>query len=296
MFPLFKAFLSGGALSSASARSLIKSQWLFIARSLLAFEGLHQEMKALNRGNTYLCILSFNKLIIIILYMPRLPLLPVSLSSTMPELLEGLWYIPPFTNSKEAHFPPFSDPAFFGNDNPLHIEYCSGNGTWIAERAQNYPHINFLACERRLDRARKIYAKISRRPLKNLILAWAEAHALTQQFLPDACTEEIFINFPDPWPKRKDAPKRLIRRPFIDEMGRILKKGGTLHICTDDIPYSESIIDKVLDSGLFKSLVPKPYFSPPPANWGTSFFDELFSKLNKSIRYHAFSRVGLSFT
>jgi tRNA (guanine-N7-)-methyltransferase len=228
--------------------------------------------------------------------MSKLPLLPVDRASDTPTLQKGLWYIHPSQNFQKVSFPPFSSPDFFGNDHPLHIEYCSGNGTWIGERAEKFPHINFIAVEMRIDRARKIYSKIVRRGLKNLLLAWAEASTLSQHFLPSNSCEEIYINFPDPWPKRKDAAKRLLRRPFIDEMGRILRVGGKVHIVTDDIPYSDDIIEKVLDSRLFCSLVPDPYFCPPPAHWGTSFFDELFRKLEKSIRYHAFLREDQDFT
>jgi tRNA (guanine-N7-)-methyltransferase len=47
-------------------------------------------------------------------------------------------------------FPGWSAPDLFGNDNPVHIEYCSGNGAWIAEKAVGNPNINWVAVEKKI--------------------------------------------------------------------------------------------------------------------------------------------------
>ena len=65
----------------------------------------------------------------------------------------------------------------------------------------------------------------------------------TQRFFPSNSVEEVFINFPDPWPKKKHAKYGLVKPEFLDELHRILKRGGTVALVTDDPAYSKETID-----------------------------------------------------
>ena len=55
--------------------------------------------------------------------------------------------------------------------------------------------------------------------------------------LPDASIDEIFLLFPDPWPKKRHAPRRFVNPENLKQLARILKKGGKLHIATDHPVY-----------------------------------------------------------
>lgn len=55
--------------------------------------------------------------------------------------------------------------------------------------------------------------------------------------LPDASLDEIFLLFPDPWPKKRHAPRRFVNPDNLKQLARILKKGGKLHIATDHPVY-----------------------------------------------------------
>src|SRR3990167_10207769 len=60
--------------------------------------------------------------------------------------------------------------TFFENLQPIAIEFCSGNGHWIQERATQFPHLNWIAVEKKFERARKIWVKAKRYCLKNLFV------------------------------------------------------------------------------------------------------------------------------
>ena len=55
--------------------------------------------------------------------------------------------------------------------------------------------------------------------------------------------QEIRIFFPDPWPKKKHAKRRLIQDDFVVQLDRVLSGGGILHIATDWEPYARWIED-----------------------------------------------------
>jgi len=205
-----------------------------------------------------------------------------------PILHDGLIAIPYRADLSAFSFPGWQ--LFFGNTNPVYIEYCSGNGTWIEEKAKNNPGINYLACEMKLVRAKKIWARAKKLEANNLRVALAEGLEFTKHYIPSSSVDRVYINFPDPWPKRRHNKNRIINPVFLTELARILKLHGTAIVVTDDQSYSEICIQTFLAEPLFEPTHPAPYYISPPIGYGTSFFEALFLSQKKTIRYHEFRR------
>ncbi len=202
---------------------------------------------------------------------------------------DRIWYLPePRLSENTFVFPGWEHPSFFGNSNPVCIEYCSGNGAWIAEQALANPDINWVAIEIKFKRVRKIWSKIKNHQLNNLIVICGEAHRATEGYFPLACTTGVFINFPDPWPKNRHAKNRLIQPRFVKELARIIRPKNAISFVTDDPDYSQEVIKIFLANPDFQSHYPTPYFSIEENNYGSSFFDELWRSKGKTIRYHRF--------
>ncbi len=189
-------------------------------------------------------------------------------------------------------FPGWGHPEVFGNDKPVKIEYCSGNGKWIAERALADPDGNWVAVEKKAARLRKVWAKMKNLGLPNLFSICGEALEATKRFLPGATVDEVYINFPDPWPKKKHAKYRLIQTPFACELARILKEGGTVSLVTDDEAYSEQMIDVFSSHPCFESCYEAPFYRGKREGYGSSYFEDLWRGKGKPIRYHLFKKVG----
>jgi tRNA (guanine-N7-)-methyltransferase len=208
---------------------------------------------------------------------------------------DRIWYVPEdCVQSEDFIFSGWNSKDFFGNDHPVRVEYCSGNGAWIADKAMTHPHINWIAVEKRFVRVNKIESKIKKMNMKNLITVCGEAYNATKVYFPEDSVSEIFINFPDPWPKRRHARNRLIQPLFLDEMRRILKDDGTITIVTDDPDYSRLMINEFAKHQGFDSCYPDPYYETERLNYGTSFFEELWRQKGKVIRYHTFRKRLLS--
>lgn len=187
-------------------------------------------------------------------------------------------------------FPGWASPEIFGNDNPVHVEYCTGNGTWIAQRAHDHPDINWVAVEKRYDRVAKIWSKIQNMGLKNLFCVWGEGHTATREYFPDGSISTVYINFPDPWPKKKHHKHRLMKPEFIAQLHRILQPEGTLTFVTDDVEYSELATVELQNAEGFASLHAAPYYCSDLPGYGTSYFDSLWRGHGKQIRYHQYRR------
>lgn len=205
---------------------------------------------------------------------------------------DRVWYVPDMDHQDEDFvFPGWDHPDLFGNDNPVCVEYCSGNGAWIAEKAKENPNINWVAVEIRFMRTRKIWSKIKNYNLDNLIVICGEGMHATKKYFPDSSVQHVYVNFPDPWPKRRHAKNRIIQPGFIKEMERITASGGELTLVTDDVDYSEQMIDVVTANPSYRSLLPEPFYATDTKNYGVSWFEVLWREKGKLIRFHQFSKV-----
>ncbi|MBS0635999.1 MAG: tRNA (guanosine(46)-N7)-methyltransferase TrmB [Verrucomicrobia bacterium] len=202
---------------------------------------------------------------------------------------DGVWFLPPNLPNDPFVFTGWQ--MLFKEDKPVKVEYCSGNGTWIVDKAINDPTSNWLAVEKDFERARLIWARAKNAKLTNFALAFAEGVELTKRFFPDASVREIFVNFPDPWPKRRHGKHRIIRPEFVTEIARILPLQGTATLVTDNEEYSQIMIEEMLANPLLKSPIGSPYYEEANSSYGTSYFDELFRKQAKMIRLHRFVRT-----
>lgn len=185
-------------------------------------------------------------------------------------------------------FPGWEDLNIFGNSNPVNIEYCSGNGAWIAAKASADPRINWVAVEMKFSRVRKIWSKIKNLNLNNLFIVCGEAFDVTSRFFPSKSINEVFINFPDPWPKRRHAKNRLIQMPFVNNVWRVLRDSATFNFVTDD-PHYSSWTSSIVNAHLgFESYYPSPYYITEEVDYGSSYFERLWREKGKIIRYHKF--------
>ena len=62
--------------------------------------------------------------------------------------------------------------------------------------------------------------------------------------------DRLFINFPDPWPRKKNAKRRLTHRSFLDKYCRTVKEGGQIHFKTDNAPLFAFSLEEFEACGL----------------------------------------------
>lgn len=175
----------------------------------------------------------------------------------------------------------------FADEKPLFVEYCSGNGEWIIDKAKKFPEVNWVAVEKKFDRVRKIWVKAKNQGIKNLVVVAGEAESYTQFYLKTESVDQVFVNFPDPWPKDRHAKHRIIQPAFIQMVTRSLKQGALVTLVTDDTPYKEQMVDVMEKSGFFESTSDGPNLE----EYGSSYFHRLWVEKGKEIYYLKFKKI-----
>ncbi|MDR2899810.1 MAG: tRNA (guanosine(46)-N7)-methyltransferase TrmB [Clostridiales bacterium] len=143
---------------------------------------------------------------------------------------------------------------YFGNLNPIYVEIGSGKCGFITQMAQKFPDINFIAFEREqmviVNGARKIRElNENGENIKNIVFICADAMCLRAIFEKHEISR-LFLNFSDPWPRRKKwAKRRLTHRNFLNVYQELLVEFGEIHMKTDNTVLFEFSLNEFSQTG-----------------------------------------------
>jgi tRNA (guanine-N7-)-methyltransferase len=135
------------------------------------------------------------------------------------------------------------DPAWFNYPGKIEADLGCARGHFIVAAARENPTTRFLGVEWQLRRARETQRKLRHHGLDNARVLRGEILETLQKQVPDHSLHRLHILFPDPWPKRRHAPRRLLQPAAWNEFTRILHPRGIVRFLTDDAPYFQQTRD-----------------------------------------------------
>lgn len=138
----------------------------------------------------------------------------------------------------------------FGNQNPLYIEIGMGKGQFLLELARRNPDINYIGIERYssvLLRATEKYDMMET-PLPNIRFICMDATEIAEVFAPGEVAG-IYLNFSDPWPKKRHARRRLTSKEFFARYDKVLAPEGRVEFKTDNHDLFAFSLEQVEEAG-----------------------------------------------
>jgi tRNA (guanine-N7-)-methyltransferase len=118
-------------------------------------------------------------------------------------------------NPREVGFIRLDFAELFGNRNPVILEIGSGKGRFLISTATERPDLNLVGIEKSLHYHRLIRDRVLKRNLTNVRLINHDAFLVLRDMVPDATLSEIHIYFPDPWPRKREHKRRIIRAEVL---------------------------------------------------------------------------------
>ena len=128
----------------------------------------------------------------------------------------------------------------FGNNNPIELEIGMGKGNFIIDKAMKNPDINFIGVERYESVLCRALEKLEDKQLPNVKIICIDAIELGDVFDKEIST--IYLNFSDPWPKKRHAKRRLTSHLFLPVYDLIFKDEKVIVQKTDNVGLFESSI------------------------------------------------------
>lgn len=176
-----------------------------------------------------------------------------------PELLRGKWL--------EA----------FPTCRALHVELGCGKGSFTCGTAQGEPEALLVAVERVPDAMVVAMERACELELRNVRFLDIDAARLEELFEEDEI-DRIYINFCDPWPKKKQFKRRLTSPDFLKIYAKVLKKGGQIHFKTDNLPLFDWSVEQFSANGWTLSEVTRDLHANGPTGVMTDYEKKFYGE------------------
>ncbi|WP_420641971.1 tRNA (guanosine(46)-N7)-methyltransferase TrmB [Candidatus Leptofilum sp.] len=177
----------------------------------------------------------------------------------------------------------------FGRSAPLIIEIGFGSGHFLVDLAQKRPSANVMGVEISLPSLEKAQRKVKTLGVQNVRLLQSDARYLLQALCQPESISEVYINFPDPWPKAKQLHRRLINVDFLHLLATRLVPGGLLDVATDHADYALAITEALEGTPYFESRLPTTFVTEDNERLRTKY-EQIGLDEGRTCHYYKFAR------
>lgn len=176
------------------------------------------------------------------------------------------------------------------NGKRLHVEIGTGKGSYSQEMAKMNPDEAFAAIEKNESAAGMAARKYDEEPLANLRLIYGDASDLRSWF-GSGEVNVIHLNFSDPWPKKRNAKRRLSSPAFLEQYRDILSDDGEIQMKTDNSSLFEYSVLQMLQAGFILEDISVDFRREPHPEDAVTEYEKKFMEAGNPI-YRSVWRKG----
>ncbi|HIU39872.1 MAG TPA: tRNA (guanosine(46)-N7)-methyltransferase TrmB [Candidatus Aphodocola excrementigallinarum] len=175
----------------------------------------------------------------------------------------------------------------FGNDNPIDIEIGMGKGDFIIGMAMQNPNVNYIGIEMYDSVIVRAVQKLENKIIPNLRLIRMDANLIDEVFEKEINT--IYLNFSDPWPKKRHEKRRLTSHEFLKKYDNLFKGEKKIFQKTDNLGLFAFSIESLSTYGYtLKNVTLDLYNNMIENNVQTEYEKKFESKNVKICRLEAY--------
>ena len=168
---------------------------------------------------------------------------------------------------------------------PLKVEIGFGNGGFIFEKVQRENDANFLGIELYHRGICSLAKRIRKYNINNIIIIYADAKRILVESVQDNALSELYVNFPDPWPKRRHQKRRLINCNFAKLIYSKLEHKGRIYLATDSKNYANEMLNSFEGTPGYKNLAGRLRLAQKTPNHIVTKYEKRFLSNGNKIYY-----------
>ncbi|PSL44533.1 tRNA (guanine-N(7)-)-methyltransferase [Salsuginibacillus halophilus] len=130
----------------------------------------------------------------------------------------------------------------------LHVEVGTGKGRFVTEMAAKHPELHFVGVEQVESIIVTAVERVVEKELSNVTLIHGQVDELEEMFAPGE-VDRLYMNFTDPWPKKRHEKRRLSYKDYLTKYDQVLKAAGEVHLKTDNQQYFEYSLGSFSENG-----------------------------------------------
>lgn len=177
------------------------------------------------------------------------------------------------------------DPSNILGARPIWLEVGFGGGEHLVHMAARYPEVGIIGCEVFVNGVAMLLGKIRVAGVENLTLHPGDVRDLLE-VLPDGCINKAFLNYPDPWPKRRHHRRRFVTAEHLGPLYRIMARGAEFRVATDIPDYVRQTLDEVPKAG-FRLVAAG---GTPWADWTATRYEQKALREGRVPHYMTFHK------
>ena len=187
---------------------------------------------------------------------------------------------------------------FEDNSKPIYMELGCGKGGFISQIAPAHPEINFLALDIKSEMLalanRKLQAEYEAlgKPIDNVKIMAQNIEQIHTSFGENDSIDRIYINFCNPWPKKKHKKRRLTYPRQLEQYKVFLKKNAEIRFKTDDDELFEESLEYFKDCGFEITYLTRDLHNSDFTENYVTEHENMFSEMGINIKFLIAKNVG----
>ena len=171
----------------------------------------------------------------------------------------------------------------FKRQRPLALDIGVGSGDTTLHLAEVHPENNYLAIEVHQPGVGSLIRQAQEANLDNIRVICHDVIEVLEHQLKENSLDQVFIFFPDPWPKKRHHKRRLVNAEFLDLLIPKLRANARLHFASDWLDLAEHMLSVCDQHPGLTNLAGKGCYSPRPHWRPLTRFERRGENLNHQV-------------
>ncbi len=179
--------------------------------------------------------------------------------------------------------------ALFGGK-PVWLEVGFGGGEHMVHMAATNPDIGIIGCEPFINGVAMLLGKIRKAGVTNVAVHPGDVRDLFD-VLPEGSIAKAFLNYPDPWPKKRHHRRRFVTQEHLQPLHRVLAPGAEFRVATDIPDYVRQTMEEVPRAGFEWLAEGSADWREPWSDWLSTRYEQKALREGRTPHYMTFRRV-----